>query len=347
MSDKRCSAALKMEIRSQLEFYHEVDGKLVFNKTVMVIRGKDDEFFWATTKLRLSETSTLDLEKLDKIAVNLDTVRPLYSARLLRAPTPIPQDSYIKESSLMDYKENLTEESIITKLILHEIEALELLRKHPHPNIVEYRGCVVTDGRISGLCLAKCKATLRERIEVGRPFDKDLFLEGVERGVRHLHSLGIVHNDINPDNVMLDELDRPIIIDFDSWGRNGQKLEDGMKKGTLEWSINGLPYDYALFENDVFALSKIKEFLFASSTATNASKAPTPATTQIGGPQDAPDSIGTTPESHGEGEEQNTTTPPPAKGTEKQDESRFKIKEKADKQKGWPGELLERVCILM
>ncbi|KAG6152797.1 hypothetical protein E4U11_007280 [Claviceps purpurea] len=72
MSDKRCSAALKMEIQSQLEFYHEVDGKLVFNRTVMVIRGKDNEFFWATTKLRLSETSTLDLEKLDKIAVNLD-----------------------------------------------------------------------------------------------------------------------------------------------------------------------------------------------------------------------------------------------------------------------------------
>ncbi|KAG6219138.1 hypothetical protein E4U26_007325 [Claviceps purpurea] len=320
MSDKRSSAALMMEIQSQLEFYHEVDGKLVFNKTVMVIRGKDNEFFWATTKLRLSETSTLDLEKLDKIAVNLDTVRPLYSARLLRAPTPIPQDSYIKEPSLMDYKENLTEESIITKLILHEIEALELLRKHPHPNIVEYRGCVVTDGRISGLCLAKCKATLRERIEVGTPFDKDLFLEGVERGVRHLHSLGIVHNDINPDNVMLDELDRPIIIDFDSWGRKGQKLED------------------------VGAPSPDTE---STSAATNASKAPTPATTQIGGPQDAPDSIGTTPESHGEGEEQNTTTPPPAKGTEKQDESRFKIKEKADKQKGWPGELLERVCILM
>ncbi|KAG6125542.1 hypothetical protein E4U12_007243 [Claviceps purpurea] len=100
-----------------------MDGNIVFNKTVMIIRGKDNEFFWATTKLKLTKTSTLDLEKLDKIAINLDAIRPLYSARLLRAPTPVPQDSYIKEPSLIDYKENLTEESIITKLILHEIEA--------------------------------------------------------------------------------------------------------------------------------------------------------------------------------------------------------------------------------
>ncbi|KAG6078364.1 hypothetical protein E4U15_004279 [Claviceps sp. LM218 group G6] len=335
MSEKRCSAALKMEIQSQVEFYDEMDGNIVFNKTVMIIRGKDNEFFWATTKLKLTKTSTLDLEKLDKIAINLETVRPLYSARLLRAPTPVPQDSYIKEPSLIDYKENLTEESIITKLILHEIEALELLRKHPHPNIVEYRGCVLTDGRISGLCLAKYKATLYERMEAGTPFDKHLFLEGVERGIRHLHSLGIVHNDINPSNIMFDEMDRPVIIDFDCWQQNGQKL--GIKMGTTDWLIEGV--EFALFENDIFSLSKIKKFLFASSSrkpltkstsaAANASKTLTPATAQIGGPQDALDSIGKTPESHVEGGNPNTTTPPPAKTQEDEKKRRVSVEDKA------------------
>ncbi|KAG6249139.1 hypothetical protein E4U23_002442 [Claviceps purpurea] len=249
-----------MEIQSQLEFYHEVDGDIVFNKTVMVIRGKNNEFFLATTQLRLSDTCTLDLEKLDKIAVNLDTVRPLYSARLLRAITPVPQDSYIKKPSLIDYGEGLESRSEIRQLVLHEIYALELLRKHPHPNIVEYRGCVVTDGRISGLCLAKYKITLDERMEVGTPFDKDLFLEGVERGIRHLHSLGIVHNDIKPDNIMCDELDRSVIIDFDSWGREGQKLN---KSGTVPdlW-FEGTKL--ASFENDFYGLSKLREFMNAS-----------------------------------------------------------------------------------
>ncbi|KAG6058018.1 hypothetical protein E4U32_004826 [Claviceps aff. humidiphila group G2b] len=249
-----------MEIQSQIEFYHKVNGDVVFNKTVMVIRGENNEFFWATTKLRLGETSTRDLEKLYKIAVNPDIVRPLYSTRLLRAPTPVPQDSYIKEQSLIDYGEGIKAQSEISQLVLHEIEALELLRKHPHPNIVEYRGCVVIDGRVSGLCLAKYTATLDERMEVGTPFDKDLCLEGIERGIRHLHSLGIVHNDINPRNIMFDEMDRPVIVDFDSWQGNGKEL--GIKKGTTDWWIEGT--EFARFENDFYALSKLREFMDTS-----------------------------------------------------------------------------------
>ncbi|KAG6249138.1 hypothetical protein E4U23_002441 [Claviceps purpurea] len=137
---------------------------------------------------------------------------------------------------------------------------------------------------------------LYERMEAGTPFDKDIFLEGVDRGIRHLHSLGIVHNDINPSNIMFDEMDRHVIIDFDCWQQNGQEL--GIKMGTKDWLIEGA--ELALFENDIFLLSKIKDFLFASSSrdpltestsaVANASKAPTPATAKIGGPQDALDS---------------------------------------------------------
>ncbi|KAG5988798.1 hypothetical protein E4U52_006234 [Claviceps spartinae] len=101
--------------------------------------------------------------------------------------------------------------------------------------------------------------TLDERMEVGTLFDKDLFLEGVERGIRHLHSLGIVHNDIKPDNIMCDELDRPVIIDFDSRGREGQKLN---KSGTPGWWIEVTKL--ASFENDFYGLSKLREFMNAS-----------------------------------------------------------------------------------
>ncbi|KAG6019233.1 hypothetical protein E4U19_007387 [Claviceps sp. Clav32 group G5] len=115
------------------------------------------------------------------------------------------------------------------------------------------------------------------------PFDKDLFLDGIERGIRHLHSLGIVHNDINPANIMLDELDRPIIIDFDAWQKNGQEL--GITKGTLGWRIEGSRY--ALFENDLFALSKIQVFMYdpssgkppSRSTSSNSSQTSTSSTT--------------------------------------------------------------------
>ncbi|KAG5967436.1 hypothetical protein E4U56_000890 [Claviceps arundinis] len=203
-------------------------------------------------------TSELDLEMRDKIAVNLETVRPPYLARLLRAPTPVPQDSYVKEPCLIDYDE---EPETLSKLVLHEIEAHELLRKHPHPNIVDYRGCVVIDGRIKGICLAKCKMTLHKRMEVSTPFDKDHCLDGIERGIRHLHSLGVIHNDINPANILFDELDRPVIIDFDSWQREGQELGEPGKAGTPGWWIDGTRC--AQFENDFYGLSKLREFLHA------------------------------------------------------------------------------------
>ncbi|CCE31845.1 uncharacterized protein CPUR_05700 [Claviceps purpurea 20.1] len=90
-----------MKIHFQAELFREnenykIDGDdrdFVFNFTKLVIRGNDDQFFLATTKLRMGATPELDLEKLDKVAVNLDIVRPPYSARLLRAPTPVPQGS--------------------------------------------------------------------------------------------------------------------------------------------------------------------------------------------------------------------------------------------------------------
>ena len=40
-------------------------------------------------------------------------------------------------------------------------------------------------------------------------------LAGIESGIRHLYSLGLVYNNINPSNIMLDG-NQVIIIDFSS-----------------------------------------------------------------------------------------------------------------------------------
>ncbi|KAG6252473.1 hypothetical protein E4U24_000336 [Claviceps purpurea] len=266
-----------MEVLKYTKFWVEKDGEDEFGFTKIIIRGPNREFYYAISQDRFRNSSEINPDNLNKIPIDTDTVWPRYSARLLRAPSPVPQDSYIKETNLCSYEEcpEGMEEMPLSDLVLHEIEAYELLRRHPHPNIVEYRGCVVSDGRITGICLAKNKMTLNERMKVSTPFDKNLCLEGIERGIHHMHSLGVIHNDIKPNNIMLDELDRPVIIDFDSWGREGQKFAPGMKTGALEWSINGSPYEYALCENDMFALSKLREFVsrepLAESTSASAS----------------------------------------------------------------------------
>ena len=97
---------------------------------------------------------------------------------------------------------------------------------------------------------------MRERVtKDSRPFDTDLILQGIQEGIRHLHSLGLIHCDINPANIVMDG-DTPVIVDFDSCRRNGEKL---VKGGTLGWTRED--FEFARPENDEYGLSKIRDFL--------------------------------------------------------------------------------------
>lgn len=147
-----------------------------------------------------------------------------------------------------------------SNILLEEAQICEILRKNPHPNIVEYLGCVVHANRISGLCLVKYNATLATLVkqmphkidQIGRIS----LLSGIEAGIRHLHKLGLVHNDVNPSNIMIDAEDVPRIIDFNSCQELGQPLHSG---GTLGWFKEGAKFSEA--ENDNYALSKIRDYL--------------------------------------------------------------------------------------
>lgn len=103
-----------------------------------------------------------------------------------------------------------------------EVEACEVLRQHPHPNIAQYLGVVVKGGRVGGLVFDRYSVTLEELLEQQTPFDRERCLREIEDRIRHMHSLGLVHNDLNPANVMLDNDGKAVIIDFDSCKRDGK-----------------------------------------------------------------------------------------------------------------------------
>lgn len=71
-----------------------------------------------------------------------------------------------------------------------------------------------------------------------------------------MHSLGLIQNDLNPSNIMMDG-ERSVIFDFDLCKEMGEKL--GLKRGTLGWELEGAIC--AMPENDYFSLSKIRELL--------------------------------------------------------------------------------------
>ena len=87
--------------------------------------------------------------------------------------------------------------------------------------------------------------------------DVESCLNGVEEGIRHLHSLRLVHNDINPANIMLADNATPVIIDFGSCRANGQSLQ-GVGR-TYEWYDRSV--QQSIPENDWDALDEIREWL--------------------------------------------------------------------------------------
>jgi hypothetical protein len=65
----------------------------------------------------------------------------------------------------------------IPDLFLAEARICEILKKHPHPNIVQYFGCVTQNDRITGLYLVKYLTTLQDRLKGDRPVPRDILKE--------------------------------------------------------------------------------------------------------------------------------------------------------------------------
>ncbi|KAL3493473.1 kinase-like protein [Aspergillus germanicus] len=176
---------------------------------------------------------------------------------------------YIKTPSLPSFAYKNLEEQMI-----YEVEACEILRKNPHPNIATYYGHQETNGRVSGLCFKRYPSRLLEAVNPGywnkvafRASARDLVTEDMKRNlpgilaaIKHLHSLGLVHNDINPENIMIGEDGTFILIDFGSCRPIGESLRTAGR--TYHW------YDHSvgisLEQNDLDAFHEVQTWLTGS-----------------------------------------------------------------------------------
>ena len=83
------------------------------------------------------------------------------------------------------------------------------------------------------------------------------YLDGIEQGLRHLHALGFIHNDLNPSNIMITEEDTPVIIDFDSATIPGASVKGA--KRTHGWFDRQVIVSRE--SNDLDALAEIRVWL--------------------------------------------------------------------------------------
>lgn len=161
---------------------------------------------------------------------------------------------YIKRPNLATY-ELFNDDDFLAQLLLSEATIMEQLNQNPHPNIVRYHGVRVRRGRVTGFVLDKYEESLLELVRNGVDLDETKVLEGLESAVEHLHSLGLAHNDINPENVMMSQDKTPILIDFGSCQSFGKRV---MTQGTQGWAdvFDGRSGK----EHDIYALTKMREW---------------------------------------------------------------------------------------
>lgn len=231
------------------------DGDWVFDKTKIIVR-QGNSVFMATTDKREPELKGLDVEGLERIRIPPEDFCPQFKEGLTRASVPLPGEPYVKRPRLLSWDPE-ARGSGIAALVLQEAEVCEILKKHPHPNLAQYLGCLVEDGRITGLCFTRYKSDLEKALSERKDItekEKLAYSKAIEDGIRHLHQLGLAHNDINPSNIMMDG-EKPVIIDFDSARPIGEKLGD--KAGTFEWELEGAEFSGP--ENDLYGLNKIRE----------------------------------------------------------------------------------------
>jgi Protein kinase domain len=245
-----------MEITNLSSTYQKIDGEFRFYRHTLILQ-KDDRFFFAHTYKEFQRIYQINTDELDVYPIPLEAVYPLFSPNFTLAPDPTPQDCYVKHPDFLEYRPDAPVGRRPCDYVVEELLICEILKDNPHPNIAQYHGCTVTDNRITGLVFTKYKITLGDRLkEKLRPLRTEIYLKGIQSGLKHLHGLGLIHNDINPENIMLREDDTPVIIDFDSCQREGVECRSA---GTNPWCLDDMEFSTA--ENDSYGLAKIREAL--------------------------------------------------------------------------------------
>ncbi|KAI9699357.1 MAG: hypothetical protein M1836_002968 [Candelina mexicana] len=238
----------------------EPDGpkNCIFQHTKIILEDDEGNFFFACPKRQYHLDEKPDPSELELHPIPDTEIYPEYHSGITKAPDPLPPGCYVKRPCLVYYEKDDKPGEQLSDVLLKEAQICEILRLYPHPNIVQYLGCQVEGERIKGICLAKNESTLKERLkDINRSLPENLG-DGIEKSIEHMHSLGFIHNDINPANIMMNAHDVPVLIDFDACTREGDRVGKG---GTTGWIDRSFDYDAANPQNDLYGLKKIREAL--------------------------------------------------------------------------------------
>ncbi|KAG2135510.1 kinase-like domain-containing protein [Suillus clintonianus] len=229
---------------------------------VMIVWKENDNYY--QSKHPETRATSFDLDSLSaSIPIPMHIFKGHWHPSLTELPPVAPTDSFLKRPLILleDYDDGQGGHDSRTPGddLLNEAKVYEILKQHAHPNISIYYGCVRDGDCITAICLKKYGRTLMDAVWKKDPtLNPAAILDGISKGLAFLHeTLGLVHNDINPANIMLDDAGDAVIIDFDSCKPIGEELG---KAGTFTWTVEPMP-TISLPENDLYGLAQIGEFM--------------------------------------------------------------------------------------
>ncbi|KPM44108.1 hypothetical protein AK830_g2488 [Neonectria ditissima] len=242
-------------LHSLTESFNINDGS--FSHCTFSYLGPDYTFYFGqSTKTKKELTLEFISDSLKRIPE--DEIYPKAPSSIKVYPhATIDETVYLKLPNMLRY-EDLVGTELMAKACLDEVDAFQRLEQHPHPNISKYHGSVLRSDRVVGIVMDRYPITLADRILEEKPkvFPWDKCLQEIESGIKHLHSLGLAHNDLNPNNVMLDDSDVAYLIDMGSCRPFGGDL---ITAGTVGWVDEG--FTKSAPEHDEVGLRKIEAWM--------------------------------------------------------------------------------------
>ena len=107
------------------------------------------------------------------------------------------------------------------KVLVQEVNALRLLEKHAHPNIVDCLGIARTKNNIY-IFLGYCEGgSLHHLLKQERKMSESRAWKmagQIVDGLNHLHALNIVHRDLKPQNILVTRVKKKIQLKIADFG---------------------------------------------------------------------------------------------------------------------------------
>ncbi|KAL4061768.1 kinase-like domain-containing protein [Scleroderma citrinum] len=274
-----------LECKREEVFASEMYDERMERMAVVASWKENGKYYWARLPVEGSDLLKPNLDDAERHEIPcIEEFWGKWDEGMLEAPLHLhgASEVYIKKPQISRYagdavaaelaKEDPTKtapdlcrsKSNIAAAFRRDATMYETLRRSPHKNIAVYYGCVREGNHhFSGICMKRYRITLFEVMHAHMNEQKlnperiSEIIEGVHAGLRHIHSLGYVHNDVTPTNIMIDEDGHPVLIDFDACRKLGD-VTKGDRAGTPGYGLVPRPERYEA-ENDFHMLAIIEE----------------------------------------------------------------------------------------